>query len=190
MGKLYKRYTHKGRLVKTELTDSITNTPESTLDDINSLVDGPEIVTGNKEIHKKTETMDTKLDSVPDTFEQHFSSYIKEQTANTDDGDQPEPTPQPPVRRKETYEEQAYKLGFTDLPTNLAHSLISWTRAGRPVVTAEQWNSRLSICRGCQFWSESKTNNSAKCMKCGCGSGKLLLTQSRCPLNPPKWSAL
>jgi hypothetical protein len=27
-------------------------------------------------------------------------------------------------------------------------------------------------------------------MKCGCGSGKLLLTSSKCPLTPPKWDSL
>jgi rubrerythrin len=84
----------------------------------------------------------------------------------------------------------AKNLGFKDMPSNLAQSLLAWTKSGRPVVNAKQWETRLSICRSCSFWSENKNTNVAKCMKCGCGSGKLLLTSSKCPLTPPKWDSL
>ena len=76
---------------------------------------------------------------------------------------------------------------YKDLANNLTTALIEWQRAGRPVVTSEQWNKRLSICRGCEYWSEIMKTKIAKCRKCGCSSGKLLLSTSRCPLNPPKW---
>lgn len=79
--------------------------------------------------------------------------------------------------------------GFVDLANNLTKSLIEWQRAGRPVVTSEQWNTRLTICRGCEYWREFKETKIAKCMKCGCSSGKLLLSTSKCPLNPPKWGS-
>ena len=79
--------------------------------------------------------------------------------------------------------------GFVDLANNLTKSLIEWQRAGRPVVTSEQWNKRLNICRGCSYWREIKETKIAKCMKCGCSSGKLLLSTSKCPLNPPKWTS-
>lgn len=79
------------------------------------------------------------------------------------------------------------KPGFMDMANNLTKSLIEWQKAGRPVVTSEQWNKRLTICRGCQYWSEIKSTQIARCLKCGCSSGKLLLSTSRCPLNPPKW---
>lgn len=92
--------------------------------------------------------------------------------------------------KKEFYETEAEQLGFTDLPSNLANSLVAWKRSNRPVVTAEQWNTRLSICRGCSYWMENKAPNVAKCMKCGCSSGKLLLASNSCPLSPPKWKAL
>ena len=80
-------------------------------------------------------------------------------------------------------------VGFFDLANNLSKALVEWQRAGRPVVSSEQWNKRLSICRGCEFWQEIKQTKVARCLKCGCSSGKLLLSTSKCPLNPPKWSS-
>tara|TARA_E500000331_G_C17228046_1_gene701290 strand:- start:562 stop:906 length:345 start_codon:yes stop_codon:yes gene_type:complete len=80
--------------------------------------------------------------------------------------------------------------GFLDLANNLTRALVDWQRAGRPVVTSEQWNHRLSICRGCEYWREFKETKIAKCTKCGCSSGKLLLATSKCPLSPPKWSSV
>lgn len=81
------------------------------------------------------------------------------------------------------------KVGFFDLANNLSKALVEWQRAGRPVVSSEQWNKRLSICRGCQHWQEIKQTKIARCLKCGCSSGKLLLSTSKCPLDPPKWGS-
>tara|TARA_B100002019_G_C21237313_1_gene583475 strand:- start:551 stop:901 length:351 start_codon:yes stop_codon:yes gene_type:complete len=81
------------------------------------------------------------------------------------------------------------RVGFFDLANNLSKALVEWQRAGRPVVTSEQWNKRLSICRGCEYWQEIKQTKVARCLKCGCSSGKLLLSTSKCPLNPPKWGS-
>lgn len=80
--------------------------------------------------------------------------------------------------------------GYIGMAKNLAKSLVEWQRAGRPVVSKEQWNKRISICRGCEFWQEVGESQIARCRKCGCSSGKLLLSTSRCPLNPPKWNSL
>lgn len=80
--------------------------------------------------------------------------------------------------------------GYVGMAKNLAKSLVEWQRAGRPVVSKEQWNKRISICRGCEFWQEVGESQIARCRKCGCSSGKLLLSTSRCPLNPPKWNSL
>lgn len=77
--------------------------------------------------------------------------------------------------------------GILNLAKNLSSALIQWNRAGRPTVNNEQWNKRLSICRQCQFWQEVGKSQIARCRKCGCSSGKLLLSTSKCPLNPPKW---
>ena len=78
---------------------------------------------------------------------------------------------------------------YIGMAKNLAKSLLEWQQAGRPVVNSSQWNKRIKICRGCEFWQEIGESQIARCKKCGCSSAKLLLSTSRCPLNPPKWGA-
>lgn len=70
---------------------------------------------------------------------------------------------------------------------NFVSSMVSWQKAGRPIVSKTTWKRRLSICRGCSWWQEIAKTQIARCSKCGCSSAKLLLGTSRCPLNPPKW---
>ena len=146
--------------------------------------------------HKVKPSVNEELNNpsfeLPLEFKQHLSEYISSQ--NIDSTNQPEPEPELPPQTKtpqtplkEQYEIEATELGFKNLPKNLAHSLISWKKSGRPVVESHQWNDRISICRSCSYWTENTQTNYAKCTKCGCGSGKLLLASSKCPLNPPKW---
>jgi len=82
------------------------------------------------------------------------------------------------------------KPSFVGMAKNLFNSLKEWQSAGRPVVTSEQWDYRVKICRGCEFWHEVGETQIARCKKCGCSSGKLLLATSKCPLNPPKWNSI
>jgi len=136
-----------------------------------------------------------------------FQRYINKSTDTSSATRPPMPTPTPSPEanntkkdntnvsaesnnQKEHYEVSAEKLGFFGLAKNLANSLISWNKAGRPIVTSEQWNKRLSICRGCEYWEELGQSKIARCKKCGCSSGKLLLGTSNCPLNPPKWTSV
>lgn len=79
------------------------------------------------------------------------------------------------------------KLGFKVIPKNLKNSLITLYRSGQPIVTPHEWDRRTSICRGCNYWEEYSTGSIARCTKCGCSSGKLLLQTSKCPLPSPKW---
>tara|TARA_B100000282_G_C31707757_1_gene479558 strand:- start:628 stop:975 length:348 start_codon:yes stop_codon:yes gene_type:complete len=95
----------------------------------------------------------------------------------------------PSTNKSNTDNTPKSRVGFFDLANNLSKALVEWQRAGRPVVTSEQWNKRLSICRGCEYWQELKQTKVARCLKCGCSSGKLLLSTSKCPLNPPKWGS-
>lgn len=140
--------------------------------------------------------------NVPKEFKDHLKSYINDQNYDSlAKQNQTEVHTEPPrqisqsitdhneneLPFKENYELEAEKLGFKNLPKNLAHSLMSWRKTGRPVVNASEWNNRINTCRSCSYWVENQASNHAKCTKCGCGSGKLLLSSSRCPLNPPKW---
>lgn len=79
------------------------------------------------------------------------------------------------------------RLGFKLLPKNLKNSLITLYRSGNPIVTPVEWERRSSICRTCNFWEEYSHGSIARCTKCGCSSGKLLLQTSKCPHDPPKW---
>jgi hypothetical protein len=94
----------------------------------------------------------------------------------------------PQIPKDET-QKTSEKLGFFGLAKNLASSLVAWQKAGRPVVSSEQWNFRISICRNCPYWQEVGNSQIARCTKCGCSSGKLLLATSKCPLDPPRWNA-
>jgi hypothetical protein len=113
-------------------------------------------------------------------FFKRYKKLDDEGATNSPQPHHPEPDNQPTSDKP---------TGFVDLANNLTRALVDWQRAGRPVVTSEQWNRRLSICRGCEYWREFKKTKIAKCAKCGCSSGKLLLATSKCPLTPPKWTS-
>lgn len=72
---------------------------------------------------------------------------------------------------------------------NFINAMRQWKNAGRPIVSKQGWNKRLTICRSCEWWQEIAKTKLARCKKCGCSSAKLLLGTSVCPLNPPKWGA-
>jgi len=78
-------------------------------------------------------------------------------------------------------------MKITSLIKRLTSSLKEWKSEGYPVVSKEVLKERLSLCRSCEWWQELAKSNIARCRKCGCSSGKLLMGTSRCPLNPPKW---
>tara|TARA_B110000305_G_C19416739_1_gene628407 strand:+ start:711 stop:1349 length:639 start_codon:yes stop_codon:yes gene_type:complete len=212
MGKLYQRYKRNGRQVgefteaKYKEVEEINSEDSISIKATDNQLQLESVARRNEpltHLHKSNEhevkqsvngDLDNPTFDIPQEFKQHLSEYISSQ--NRDSGfeaKQPQPvspnppTNEPPQPTKEQYEMEAAELGFTDLPKNLAHSLISWKKSGRPVVESHQWNHRISICRSCSFWTENKQTNYAKCTKCGCGSGKLLLASSKCPLNPPKW---
>ncbi len=88
---------------------------------------------------------------------------------------------------KTTHEDIAKSLGYNALPKNLKKSLIALYKSGKPIVTPHIWESRVSICRGCSYWEEHSSGTIARCTKCGCSSGKLLLQTSKCPLKLPRW---
>ena len=213
MGKLYQRYKRNGRQVGKFTEADYTEVDELKSEDSVSTqaINNPlqlESVAKREDLYKEpqkdnehkvkssaNEELNNPSFDLPLEFKQHLSEYISSQ--KLDSTNQPQPTAPKPVTppqnktqqipTKEQYETEADALGFKNLPKNLAHSLISWKKSGRPVEESNQWNNRISICRSCSHWTENTQTNYAKCTKCGCGSGKLLLASSKCPLNPPKW---
>jgi hypothetical protein len=69
---------------------------------------------------------------------------------------------------------------------SLASNLGVWAKAGFQVVGASQLQSRLDICKGCEFWDQSGFAGTGKCKKCGCSTqAKLRMATSKCPID--KW---
>lgn len=112
------------------------------------------------------------------------NNFFKRYKSSNSEDSTPLPTLNP---TNGTPKERETSPGFLGLAKNLVTAMATWQRAGRPIVTSEQWNKRITICRGCPHWQEIRKSNIARCKKCGCSSGKLLLATSKCPLNPPKW---
>ena len=210
MGKLYQRYKRNGRQVgefteakykevnETKSEDSISIKATDNQLQLESVAKRNESQLHKSNEHEVKQSVGGDLNNptfdIPAEFKQHLSEYINSQTedssihlTNPTSVSPNPPTQEPQQPTQEQYEVEAKDLGFENLPKNLAHSLISWKKSGRPVVESHQWNKRISICRSCSFWTENKQTNYAKCTKCGCGSGKLLLASSKCPLNPPRW---
>jgi hypothetical protein len=208
MGKLYQRYKRNGRQVggfseanyqeveETKPEDLISQEATDNQLQLESVAkrhgETTESQKTNEHEGKTTDSgeLDNPMFDLPKEFRQHLSEYIdsqnKDSSVDNSNGES-QPKPQANIPNKEHYENEAEELGFKNLPKNLAHSLISWKKSGRPVVDSHQWNNRIAICRTCSYWTENQQTNHAKCTKCGCGSGKLLLASSKCPLNPPKW---
>lgn len=205
MAKYYQRYKKKGVIKSTfeEVHSLYINKgfepggqiEDNSNDQDKSVFNTTEVKENSESEVKKAEELRAMLESSrQDAIQRSEESKVVQQphienkdvkTDNNDSNNNKES-----MSREEFQVTTAKNLGFKDMPSNLAQSLLAWTKSGRPVVNAKQWETRLSICRSCSFWSENKNTNVAKCMKCGCGSGKLLLTSSKCPLTPPKWDSL
>ena len=218
MGKLVKIYKHNGKYVKTESDSQSVNTNSTSKEEEMSVLSGDTIITSKshintsqdnhlqQELSNQTDDIKEIDNKTPDTFQEHLGQYINKNINEKNDDNNTrvdksksisnltnevsDEKKQSREKKLEVYEQYAVDQGFKNIPKNLSNALYSWTKANRPVVNAQQWNNRITICRSCSYWFEDLAGGFAKCKKCGCGSGKLLLTQSSCPLNPPKWSSV
>jgi len=73
------------------------------------------------------------------------------------------------------------KIPIINKAKSLGKAIKEWVSHGMPEVTEKQYQRRLKICQGCEFW------NNNTCKICGCTSAKLRLSTSKCPLSPPLW---
>ena len=209
MGKLLQRYKKHGK-AKTELQEvesmsipsadfDIHATPldevvdeqiDKTINEIEPIVESSVNVKNEKPDEFKDHVQQLLASSKNDALNKAQAVVNKKPEQSEQNSESANVKSEPKQVSKEHYEIEAEKLGFNDLPKNLANSLVAWRKSNRPVVTGHQWNERLRVCRGCSHWMENKSTNMAKCMKCGCSSGKLLLASSNCPLSPPKWKSV
>jgi hypothetical protein len=71
----------------------------------------------------------------------------------------------------------------------LGKDIGKWVASGAKIVNQDQLDSRLEICKSCEFWNQSGFGGTGSCSKCGCSTqAKLRLATSKCPID--KWIAL
>jgi hypothetical protein len=74
----------------------------------------------------------------------------------------------------------------TKMAQTFAESIVQWAKKGFKVVTEEEYNQRLDICKACPVWDGSALNGGGRCRECGCATqAKLKIATERCPLD--KW---
>jgi hypothetical protein len=70
---------------------------------------------------------------------------------------------------------------------NLWVSLKRFVRSGGELAPKAERARRLAICLGCDKYDQAQK----RCRVCGCkNSAKVWLASDRCPLDPPKWTAI
>jgi hypothetical protein len=72
---------------------------------------------------------------------------------------------------------------------SLGKDMGKWAISGLPVVNENQLESRLAICKGCEFWNASGFSGTGSCTKCGCSTqAKLRMATCKCPID--KWGPI
>lgn len=71
---------------------------------------------------------------------------------------------------------------------NFATAMKDFAKSGFLKVTEDQYNARMNICNGCEFWQDDARMGMGKCLKCGCTGAKQWIATSVCPIN--KWGAI
>jgi len=72
---------------------------------------------------------------------------------------------------------------------SLGKDMGKWAISGLPVVNENQLESRLAICKRCEFWNASGFSGTGSCTKCGCSTqAKLRMATSKCPID--KWGPI
>ena len=75
---------------------------------------------------------------------------------------------------------------IVNMAANFSGSLANWARNGFGTVSDSTIQSRLDICKGCEFWNADGFKGTGRCQKCGCSTwAKLRMATEKCPLD--KW---
>lgn len=69
---------------------------------------------------------------------------------------------------------------------SLTESLLKWAESGLHVTDPTVFETRIGICKGCEFWDGSGFAKTGRCKKCGCSTqAKLRMATEKCPIG--KW---
>jgi hypothetical protein len=72
---------------------------------------------------------------------------------------------------------------------NAGRAAANWVKSGFEGVDEITLQSRMDICKGCEFWDKLALNGTGRCKKCGCSTwAKLRMATESCPLE--KWVAV
>lgn len=66
-----------------------------------------------------------------------------------------------------------------------ANALLRAAKSGFKTVSQDQFDSRMEICKACNFFGGSRGLLKIACQKCGCGGLKIHLATESCPIS--KW---
>lgn len=74
-----------------------------------------------------------------------------------------------------------------NMVSNFTKTMIQFVKSGLAIVGENEFQRRLTICRGCNLWDEAGRHGLGKCFhkKCGCTKIKHWLETSDCPIK--KW---
>lgn len=82
------------------------------------------------------------------------------------------------------------KPTITQMARMFAYAAGQWAASGFRHVSQEVYQARLESCEGCYHWQGESAFGYGRCGKCGCSGLKLFMATTRCPLEPPRWSAV
>jgi hypothetical protein len=71
---------------------------------------------------------------------------------------------------------------------SLATAALEYAKSGFKDCPDKEYQERLAICGGCEFFDKAAFNGAGRCLKCGCSGLKLKLAISSCPIG--KWQSL
>ncbi len=83
-------------------------------------------------------------------------------------------------KKDEAFNEAGPTIG--EMVVTFAGAVSTWAKAGFPIVESEEFERRLSVCRGCEYFDEKARFGAGKCKAhgCGCTTLKLWLQTEDC----------
>jgi hypothetical protein len=69
---------------------------------------------------------------------------------------------------------------------NFARSASTFIKYKKPIVSSQELNFRMQLCKACEWWDAQALKGTGRCKKCGCSTwAKLRMATERCPIG--KW---
>jgi hypothetical protein len=109
------------------------------------------------------------LNKIDELWNAHLNLAISKKN------NEPQPKPEPP--------------SLFQMAKNVTSAASRFIKTGMKVVTEEQLQQRLEICRSCDKFDSAALNGTGRCLLCGCSTAlKLKMASEKCPVD--KWKAI